>query len=129
MNFEDLESRRMLSVSFNLDSSGLLTVIGTKNSEEIHLGSIKTFKTDFAKTGIDYSKVKRILVNMMGGNDVVVFNDSMKVPITLIGGSGNDSLRGGGGDDLLIAHEHATRRGAVGYGRAQFCPRTTGIHI
>jgi len=50
----------------NLDSSGLLRLSEPKTGGHSSR-SIRTFKTDFAKTGIDYSKVKRILVNMMAG--------------------------------------------------------------
>jgi len=65
----------------------------------------------------------------MGGNDVVVFNDAMKVPITLIGGSGTIRCAGAVGMMCLIADAHDTLCGGDGFDRADFSASTTGINF
>src|SRR4051794_37624361 len=100
---ESLEVRRLLSSSV---SNGILQIIGpgggakidvtlagTKIKVNEHTGSIKSY---------DKSSVKGITADLKGGNDQISISDSITVPTTLNGGSGDDMLKGGGGKDNLL---------------------------
>ncbi len=50
----------------------------------------------------DEDDVDSINVRTRGGNDIVLTTCSVTVDMTIDGGSGNDMLMGGGGDNLLI---------------------------
>jgi Ca2+-binding RTX toxin-like protein len=100
---EGLEARRLLSSSL---SGGVLTITGMDAANKIdvtvagsnikvdeHAGSVKTFAA---------SKVHQIKADLKGGNDQITVSESITVPTTLNGGSGDDMLLGGGGADNLI---------------------------
>ena len=52
--------------------------------------------------GFSLDSVKRIEMRLSDGNDIVAVSASVKVPMLIDGGNGNDILRGGGGDDILL---------------------------
>jgi Ca2+-binding RTX toxin-like protein len=120
--FENLESRRLLSASLNT-TTGLLTITGTDNADRIVAAKTSTGKllvtqstltpaTSTTKAAVtttrstfDLTKVKSILVNAGGGNDVVDlaggFFHPLSIPSTINGGAGNDWLVGGNGADSI----------------------------
>ena len=122
MLLETLEGRRFLSASLNT-TTGLLTVTGTDNADHIVTTKNSTSKllvtqsTFTPATGttkatwttthaaFDASKVKSILVNAGGGNDVVDLSGTwfrpLSIPTTINGGAGNDWLTGGNGADSI----------------------------
>jgi len=101
---ESLEQRRLLSASLH---GGLLAIKGTAAGNDIQIevnhsnivvtmdGSSKTFRL---------ADVRRIKAMGGKGNDDIHFNRAggkLSVPMTLVGGVGNDTLVGGNGDDVL----------------------------
>src|SRR5687768_15541582 len=101
--FEELEGRRLLSVSFN-PATGLLTVTGTDRANVIRLnrdGAALRVTVDGTPTTHDAAAVKRIVVSAKGGPDSVVLDATVTAPAALNGGPGNDVLRGGSGDDTV----------------------------
>jgi Ca2+-binding RTX toxin-like protein len=46
--------------------------------------------------------VRRIVVLGRGGNDSVVINPAVTIPLFFSGGAGDDSALAGGGDDVLL---------------------------
>src|SRR5687768_6720593 len=100
---EGLESRRLLAITF---VDGVINVVGTNGNDEI--------KFDFEDGGIrarlnreemtfNISEVTGIRAEGGAGNDRLRSDDDnpMTVPMTLLGGLGNDRLVGGLGADLL----------------------------
>src|SRR4051812_8163887 len=98
-----------------LTSNGTFVVNGTAGKDAIAVSvSGKTLTANVNGTGysFDYTKVRRIYVSAMGGDDSV----SLSGPImgatldgglgndTLSGGQGNDTLQGDGGSDVLLGN-------------------------
>jgi Ca2+-binding RTX toxin-like protein len=116
---EAIEARRMLAASVTL-SGGVLTVTGTESADviEFDLRSATQLKVEVGslEQKVDYSKVTKIVVNALGGNDVVEFNqrNPITVGVEVSAGTGNDTveatagrdtLYGGGGNDFLDGRE------------------------
>jgi Ca2+-binding RTX toxin-like protein len=126
MNFESLESRRLMSVSLHLvqiseinsnafvTGTGTLVVKGTAGGDELSLrqegdyirvASAGNFESRFA-----LKNVKRILVEGASGNDKIYIDAALRRAETIVGGGGNDimegsygaTLLGGAGNDKLI---------------------------
>jgi Ca2+-binding RTX toxin-like protein len=94
-------------VKVNLSDAGVLTVIGTAKRDEILIregnsGFNKIIEVRLAGQRIfagRENKVKSIVVNALGGNDLIT-NSTAKKSI-LRGGTGNDVIKGGRGQDEL----------------------------
>lgn len=105
-----LEARRLLSASVSLAASGALTVNGTSGNDVIRitLDAVNPRQLDVVVNGATQSftasSVSSITVNAGAGNDdveVLELNDPINVPMTLLGGAGNDTLVGGSGNDYI----------------------------
>ena len=100
--FQHLEARRLLSSSL---SNGLLTVTGTSGNDTITISvsgsNIKVAQTGSSTKSFSSSSVHKIKVSAEGGNDTVTVSSSITKPCTLDGGSGNDNLTSGGGNDVI----------------------------
>lgn len=105
-----LEARRLLSASVSMAASGALTVNGTSGNDVIRitLDAVNPRQLDVIANGntksFAASSVKSITVNAGSGNDdveVLELNGPINVPMTLLGGSGNDTLVGGSGNDYI----------------------------
>ena len=111
---ELLERRRLLSMTLE---NGLLTITGTDDSECFGLYYLGNDRLEASRyVGEDdssaqaaeagqFSGVQSIQIDAKGGNDRVFYAlgaQRPQVPMTLIGGSGNDYLLGGDADDVLI---------------------------
>ena len=117
---ELLERRRLLSMTLE---NGLLTITGTDESECFYLwydgndrleASRCVGENDALATiaeSTEFTGVQGIRIDAKGGNDRVfyslgTYNGSThsrpNVPMTLIGGAGDDYLLGGDADDVLI---------------------------
>lgn len=105
-----LESRRLLSASVSLAASGVLTVNGTSGNDVIRitLDATNPRQLDVITNGttksFTASSIKSITVNAGAGNDdveVLELNGSITIPMTLLGGAGNDTLVGGSGNDYI----------------------------
>jgi Ca2+-binding RTX toxin-like protein len=98
-----------------LTSNGTFVVNGTAGEDTITVsvsGKTLTAKVNGTGYSFDYTKVRRIYVSAMGGDDSV----SLSGPImgatldgglgndTLSGGPGNDTLQGDGGSDVLLGN-------------------------
>lgn len=105
-----LESRQLLSASVSLAASGVLTVNGTSGNDVIRitLDATNPRQLDVITNGttksFTASSIKSITVNAGAGNDdveVLELNGSITIPMTLLGGAGNDTLVGGSGNDYI----------------------------
>lgn len=96
----------------NIDANGVLTVTGTDYNDEIFITQDETgtIYVDFNGTVSSYEGLTRIIVNAGLGDDTVLGDASVIVPLEingqdgndlLIGGAADDSLNGGDGDDTL----------------------------
>jgi hypothetical protein len=94
---EALEDRQLMS-------GGTPYVInGTDAAETIRIRQSGTsiIVTRNGATTTRKTPASNIVVNARGGNDTVFADDSVKVPMTLNGGSGDDALRGGAANDTV----------------------------
>jgi Ca2+-binding RTX toxin-like protein len=120
-HLDALESRCLLSAT--LDASGKLTITGTENRDFIVVRAARDGKlvvdrrtfvpgTSSARPTIQTehktftaSAVKSILVNALGGSDVVSVSGApfhtLSIPSTVNGGAGNDKILGGNAADEL----------------------------
>ena len=101
-----LESRRLLAAQ--LGSDGTLTVTGSNARDVIEFDlrsptRLKVEINDRSEQFFTYSQVRRIVVQALGGNDHVEFNDRKPIttPVIVYGGDGNDSLEGSPGNDTI----------------------------
>src|SRR5688500_6566639 len=116
MQFEQLESRRLMSVSL---SGGVLTLTGNNAAQTMRvdvsgtnlvasdgLGTVRTAAV---------SAVNSIVVNALGGNDRVLVSSAVTRPTALDGGAGNDTVQGGNGrDNITGGPGDDTLRGQAG---------------
>lgn len=107
---ETLEPRRLLSASVSLAAGGALAVNGTSGNDVIRitLDATNPRQLDVIVNGntksFTASSVSSITVNAGSGNDdveVLELNGPVNVPMTLLGGAGNDTLVGGSGNDYI----------------------------
>jgi len=129
---EGLELRQLLNgePSSQLTSRGTLLVTGTVGNDVIGV-------TPAAIEAFPPGSVKRIYVDVGPGNDSVFI--SARLPATLVGGEGNDSLSGGllrnlldggAGDDTLMASDgDDTLIGGDGDDWAAFVGKKTGMRF
>ena len=88
---------------------GVLHVVGSNTENDIVLiknvsGSIKVYATfnDNNPAVFNSADVTEIQVRTRGGHDIVLTSHNVTQQMTIDGGSGNDLLQGGGGNNLLI---------------------------
>lgn len=104
---ESLEARQLLSVSLE---NGVLSIVGTNQADEVIIRK-SADNEDFIKVKVNsqyhrfaVDDVKQIRIAGRAGDDYLVFdavNGSVDIPAVMRGGSGNDTLKGGAGDDVL----------------------------
>ena len=107
---EALEQRQLLAFTV---SSGVLTVTGTANPDQIHIRRDGT-NLVIVQNGVNQTTpaaaVTKIVVNALGGNDRVSLavgtTNGITLPSTLNGGDGNDELLGGDGNDVINGGNH-----------------------
>lgn len=87
-----------------LTSNGTFVVNGTAGNDTIAMsvspGKTLTAKVNGASYAFDYTKVRRIYVSALGGDDSISIAPNV-MGSTLDGGLGNDTISGGGGNDTL----------------------------
>jgi Ca2+-binding RTX toxin-like protein len=86
-----------------LTSNGILVVNGTPGKDTINVsvsGKTLTAKVNGSSYTFDYTKVRRIYVSAMDGDDSVTISGGI-MGVTADGGLGNDTIIGGPGDDTL----------------------------
>lgn len=114
--FESLEMRRHFSVSAYVQS-GTLVVLGDNNPNGISVDQSATkYRVKEYVDGVGYqtvaqfgrSRVQRIHMHGLGGNDTLGIADNVMRPSTLVGGAGADYLKGGGGASQLYGHGSST---------------------
>jgi hypothetical protein len=119
-NLEQLEPRRLMSVSFD---NGILTINGTAGDDEIQVGGTADgYLCVYGNDGPlqfeggltqlpSLAQVKGVQIRGGDGNDYLQI---LNLPATLLGGAGDDTLvggtaadylAGGTGEDLLLAQE------------------------
>ena len=137
--FEAVEARQLMSVALN---NGVLTINGTAGNDKAtiqDLGNGKYRVMDNGKAS-DFNKgsVQSVLANMGGGDDS--FNAyGINRPMTILGGSGNDTLAGGrandqiqgqDGNDVLNGYEGAdVISGGNGIDEVQYFQHTGGVNV
>jgi Ca2+-binding RTX toxin-like protein len=110
-NLEQLEPRRLLSVSIQ---DGVLVVTATSGNDRIYLEQVdggvcvRGYSDDFADENLNpIMGLRGVRVDAGDGNDLVAVNDyggarPFDLPVTLVGGAGDDSLQGGAADDVIL---------------------------
>ena len=116
MFFEQLEIRRMMSMSF---VDGTLLVHGTAGDDSIVIASspYSIVANPIAHIGVNvngetasFDQVQRIVIFGGAGNDRIVVQGQdpsynyalISVPCEIHGGAGNDIIHGGAGDDVIF---------------------------
>ncbi|HRK32068.1 MAG TPA: calcium-binding protein [Tepidisphaeraceae bacterium] len=97
---ESLEHRITLAASASLDSSGLLTILGTDSFDQIRLSLVNhvirvRVSTDFTPAlSRDFASgaVSRISIDAGAGGDGVTVDPLIEHPVTVRGGAGRDNL-------------------------------------
>ena len=103
---ENLESRQLLSATL---SGGVLTVTGTSGADVIEVQSRSErnqlkLELNGRETRYALSAVKKIIINGGAGNDWIEYSGregGLKIPGSLSGGDGNDTLQGGRANDVI----------------------------
>jgi Ca2+-binding RTX toxin-like protein len=102
---EQLESRWLLAAVIpQIDSTGVLVVSGNRKNDSIQISSsgaeltVAISKQSFQFNTAD---VASILIDGGGGNDRITIDDGVILDAVIYGGSGNDRMQGGGGDDTI----------------------------
>ena len=102
---ENLERRLFLSTAASLTSRGTLAVTGSDASEVVSLrrkgGSIVVTQTGAATKSFSATLVKRIAVDVGGGDDRVFIDPGIGERVSVLGGAGNDTIDGSCGDTLV----------------------------
>jgi len=99
-----LEGRALLSVTTSL-SGGVLTIRGDRSNDVVTVVDrggeieIEGRARRGAQTSFASGQVRQIVFLGAAGNDR--FIDATSIPVTALGGPGNDQLTGGGADDRL----------------------------
>jgi Ca2+-binding RTX toxin-like protein len=90
-----------------MDASGVITVTGTDGNDSVlfgnyRVGSLRVLRVMVNQLSTDFedSAVTAIKVDVKGGDDLACIG-RRSVPVTLVGGAGNDSLSAGNGNDKV----------------------------
>src|SRR4051812_33328440 len=126
---EPLEIRVFLSAAFD-PKTGLLKVTGTPSADTLQVsqsgGTLTVAQSGAANTTFDATKVKRIEIYGLGGNDTIALRgpsggDVQQIASLLDGGDGNDTLTGGLRGDTL--------KGGNGVDTASYVSRNVDLRI
>jgi Ca2+-binding RTX toxin-like protein len=86
---------------------GVLKIVGTNNEDSVKIIRadskyvvVSNFQT-LNTMQFPVSQIQAIEIDVLGGNDQVDLSQTVLVPVTIRGGSGNDSIKAGGGNDLI----------------------------
>ena len=106
--FEHLELRTLLNAT--LDGSGNLTVNGSANADTILLAlngaNIDvTIQPENFSQSFPVASVNAIFVNCGDNNDTATIDAGITIAASIMGEAGNDTLTGGGGNELIVAGE------------------------
>ena len=107
--FEQLESRRLFAVTTSF-SSGVLTVTSDGASDSVFIGrndhgQIFVQTNHAVVRSVSGHEVTAIRVNLGAGNDALAVSTRVNKPMTIRGGSGNDTLQGGAGHDQIYGDD------------------------
>lgn len=89
--------------------NGVLTVVGTDGADAIFFmpkgkptAQNATVRVLFNGQNMIFTGVQSIFVDAMGGNDFVHLAGSIRVNATVLGGAGDDRIKGAKGNDILV---------------------------
>jgi PKD domain/RTX calcium-binding nonapeptide repeat (4 copies) len=107
--FETLEGRTLLSTAQGVTlSNGVLTITGNATTGSsltanlVNSGkSIDASADDAHAMTVPLSSVKSIVITGGSGGDYIFVDQGITLPVTISGGAGNDSVRGGGGSNTI----------------------------
>jgi hypothetical protein len=147
MSLEPLEHRRLLSLTLDvvgevgttlvqvsdlvhITKRGTLVLKGTGEDDVISVsrqgnGIVMRRNGTGLSLGIDATRVKRVLVEADGGDDRVFIDPNINTRVTVVGGSGNDTIDGSMGD-TLIGGSGDDRLQLLGSASPDFGVRTAG---
>jgi hypothetical protein len=82
---------------------GILTVGGTSSKDSIKIKDLGNGSVQVSLNGTSLGKFTPQVIRIHGGDgdDKILADSTLRVPVVLYGDGGNDQLRGGKGDDLL----------------------------
>ncbi|HRK29789.1 MAG TPA: calcium-binding protein [Tepidisphaeraceae bacterium] len=103
-----MESRRLLAAFASLNANGTLSVVGGPGGDQMSVersGNLVRARLNNQLQTFAASQVKRIWANGFGGNDRI--ENKTPLPSTLVGGSRNDTLVGGSGQDRISYSTHS----------------------
>jgi large repetitive protein len=87
-------------------ANGILTIVGTSNSDSISVTSDGTQLTVNANSvelgSFPLSGLSGVAIAGGAGADTLSVDESVSLPTTIRGGGGDDSITGGGGDNVLV---------------------------
>ena len=109
LSMETLENRQLMAANITASlSGGVLRVEGTQQNDTIIMRQIgNTVSIDGVRIN-GSGTINRIEIRGLGGNDVLradgngVFNQSVRIPTTIWGGTGKDFIVGGTAADQLV---------------------------
>src|SRR5688572_723129 len=145
--FQSLEGRLMLALT--PDAAGVLTINGTAGNDKFEIieSSPGVYRLrNLANDVMDFStgNVTALSVNLGDGNDLLRLRRSdgtsaLRIPSTVLGGTGNDTITGGDGDDRLSGQDGDDRLdgrlgadrifGNPGYDTADYISRAENLVI
>ena len=109
---ELLEPRRLMvsGLAASLNSAGVLSIMGTNAADTINLHHIgNSISIDTVATTFNYSQVKQILIDALGGDDRIRLDgesfagqQSITAASVIYGRAGNDYIVGGQGADWIF---------------------------
>jgi len=97
-----LEMRRLLSVSLSYRGTLFITGTGKDNVVQLyHTADQVSVVSDGSTSQFPYDQCRRLKASLVGGNDTFIVHGSIRRPMTVSGGGGDDDLRVGSGNDVI----------------------------